>query len=278
MSSAPELARLTLNVAKVHHDETDGAPGRLVYGGHTIGIALHQAIRALTAMVTVVGWHGCDHVGPVREGDTLTSVIEVERTVPWRTGLSSTCDRRYMPAAGTHRGPGPHRGPRCSTGGSWPCWPDGGRRYRPNPSTCTGWASTECWRYPSSFHSEASGWVPPRSSVARARSTWSPGSGRPAELPPHPGPRYLGGAQLGGPPGAVVDAVLDRGDRDLPGERPPPDHLRPRPRPGRPGQFGQHGNRLGGDRRAAGRAVGRIAGTDQHIVLGVPGHVQVRPG
>jgi len=82
VSSAPELARLTLNVARVHHDETAGRPGRLVYGGHTIGIALHQAVRALPGMVTVVGWHSCDHVGPVREGDTLTSAIEVERTVP----------------------------------------------------------------------------------------------------------------------------------------------------------------------------------------------------
>ena len=82
VSSAPELARLTLNVARVHHDETAGASGRLVYGGHTIGIALHQAVRALPGMVTVVGWHGCDHLGPVREGDTLTSVIEVEQTVP----------------------------------------------------------------------------------------------------------------------------------------------------------------------------------------------------
>jgi len=86
VSSAPELARLTLNVAKVHHDETVGTAGRLVYGGHTIGIALHQAIRALPGMVTVVGWHSCDHVGPVREGSTLTSTIEVERTVPSAAG------------------------------------------------------------------------------------------------------------------------------------------------------------------------------------------------
>lgn len=80
VSSAPELARLTLNVARVHHDDTAGAGGRLVYGGHTIGIALHQAVRALPGLVTVVGWHGCDHVGPVREGDTLASTVEVERT------------------------------------------------------------------------------------------------------------------------------------------------------------------------------------------------------
>ena len=86
VSSAPELARLTLNVARIHHDATAGSAGRLVYGGHTIGIALHQAVRALPAIVTVVGWHGCDHTGPVREGDTLTSTVEVERVEPAATG------------------------------------------------------------------------------------------------------------------------------------------------------------------------------------------------
>src|SRR5690606_4805304 len=80
VTSAPELARLTLNVARVHHDA--GAGERLVYGGHTIGIALHQAVRALPSLVTVVGWHGCDHLGPVRENDTLTSTVEVERLEP----------------------------------------------------------------------------------------------------------------------------------------------------------------------------------------------------
>lgn len=76
VSSAPELARLTLNVARTHHD--DAAGSRLVYGGHTIGLALSQATRALPELVTVVAWHGCDHTGPVREGDTLTSTVEVE--------------------------------------------------------------------------------------------------------------------------------------------------------------------------------------------------------
>ena len=78
VSSAPELARLTGNVARVHHDA--GPSGRLVYGGHTIGLALHQAVRALPDLLTVVGWHGCDHLGPVREGDTLTSTVTVEKT------------------------------------------------------------------------------------------------------------------------------------------------------------------------------------------------------
>lgn len=84
VTSAPELARLTLNVARVHHDA--GAGERLVYGGHTIGIALHQAVRALPSLVTVVGWHGCDHLGPVRENDTLTSTVEVERLEPLPSG------------------------------------------------------------------------------------------------------------------------------------------------------------------------------------------------
>jgi acyl dehydratase len=78
VSSAPELARLTLNVASAHHDETRGGP-RLVYGGHTIGIAAAQITRILPDLVTIVGWHGCDHVGPVMEADTLASELELER-------------------------------------------------------------------------------------------------------------------------------------------------------------------------------------------------------
>jgi acyl dehydratase len=79
VSSAPELARLTLNVAMVHHDAGDSTAGRLVYGGHTIGLAATQATRALPNLVTIVGWHSCDHLAPVREGDTLRSSIELER-------------------------------------------------------------------------------------------------------------------------------------------------------------------------------------------------------
>ena len=78
VSSAPELARLTLNIAAVHHDERVGEGGRLVYGGHTIGLALSQATRALPNLVTVLGWESCEHTGPVREGDTLTSEVHVE--------------------------------------------------------------------------------------------------------------------------------------------------------------------------------------------------------
>ncbi|RHW25700.1 acyl dehydratase [Nocardioides immobilis] len=78
VSGAPELARLTTNLAAVHHDQRAGGGTRLVYGGHTIGIALAQATRALPDLVTVLAWQSCDHVGPVREGDTLRSRIVIE--------------------------------------------------------------------------------------------------------------------------------------------------------------------------------------------------------
>jgi acyl dehydratase len=82
VSSAPELARLTLNIAAVHHDAEAAGGRRLVYGGHTIAIALAQATRALPDLLTVLGWHSCDHVAPVHEGDRLTSTIDVERVEP----------------------------------------------------------------------------------------------------------------------------------------------------------------------------------------------------
>jgi acyl dehydratase len=77
VSCAPELARLTLNVAMVHHDIDAGGERRLVYGGHTIGLAAAQLTRVLPELVTIVAWQGCDHTGPVFEGDTLRSTITV---------------------------------------------------------------------------------------------------------------------------------------------------------------------------------------------------------
>jgi acyl dehydratase len=79
VSSATELARLTLNVAAVHHDAAAAGGQRLVYGGHAIGLALAQAARSLPSIVTVAAWHGCDHLGPVHEGDTLRSTVSVEQ-------------------------------------------------------------------------------------------------------------------------------------------------------------------------------------------------------
>lgn len=77
VSSAPELARLTLNIAGVHHDSR--LPGaRLVYGGHTIGLALAQATRLLPNLATVLGWQSCEHLAPVHEGDTVYSELHIE--------------------------------------------------------------------------------------------------------------------------------------------------------------------------------------------------------
>jgi acyl dehydratase len=81
VSSAPELARLTLNIAATHHDWRVGGQ-RLVYGGHTIGLALAQASRLLPNLAVVLGWDSCDHTGPVHEGDTLYSELHVETAEP----------------------------------------------------------------------------------------------------------------------------------------------------------------------------------------------------
>ncbi|CAN5569153.1 MaoC family dehydratase [soil metagenome] len=79
VTAAPELARLTLNVAKAHTDAGATAHGRrLVYGGHTISIAAAQALRALPNLVTILAWRGCDHLAPVFEGDVLASELTVE--------------------------------------------------------------------------------------------------------------------------------------------------------------------------------------------------------
>lgn len=77
VSSAPELARISMNIAAVHHDQREHGD-RLVYGGHTIGLALAQVSRAFPDVIGVLGWISCDHTGPVREGDTLISDVSVE--------------------------------------------------------------------------------------------------------------------------------------------------------------------------------------------------------
>jgi acyl dehydratase len=72
----------------VHHDHRLGGGRRLVYGGHTIGIALAQAYRAVPGLVTALAWKSCDHTGPVREGDTLVSTVTISDIRPARAGGS----------------------------------------------------------------------------------------------------------------------------------------------------------------------------------------------
>ncbi|MGI8662094.1 MAG: MaoC family dehydratase [Acidimicrobiales bacterium] len=76
VTSAPELARLTLNMAMTHTDGGASAHGqRLVYGGHTIAIAAAQSVRAVPNLVTILAWRSCEHTGPVFEGDVLSSEL-----------------------------------------------------------------------------------------------------------------------------------------------------------------------------------------------------------
>jgi len=83
VTCAPEIARLTLNVAGAHTDAGASTHGRrLVYGGHTISLAAAQLTRALPNLVTFIAWHGCDHTAPVFEGDVLRSEFEVEAKRP----------------------------------------------------------------------------------------------------------------------------------------------------------------------------------------------------
>ncbi len=77
---APELVRLTLNMAMTHTDAGASVYGqRLVYGGHTISIAAAQVVRVVPQLVSLLGWFHCDHVAPVFEGDILQSTVTLER-------------------------------------------------------------------------------------------------------------------------------------------------------------------------------------------------------
>lgn len=83
ITCAPELVRLTLNIAYTHVDATKSYLGkRLVYGGHTISLVLGQLTRALPSMITVIAWSGCDHTGPVVEEDLIGTSFKVTGVRP----------------------------------------------------------------------------------------------------------------------------------------------------------------------------------------------------
>jgi 2-methylfumaryl-CoA hydratase len=87
ITCAPELVRLTGNIAFAHTDASRSYLGkRLVYGGHTISIAFAQVARALPNIVTMVGWQGCDHLGPVLEEDIIRSEFAVDSRVDLAQG------------------------------------------------------------------------------------------------------------------------------------------------------------------------------------------------
>ena len=87
VTSAPELARLSLNMAHPHTDAGASAHGRrLVYGGHVIGIAAAHVLRVLPDLATILAWESCDHIGPTFEGDRLQSRVEVTGARPLADG------------------------------------------------------------------------------------------------------------------------------------------------------------------------------------------------
>ena len=87
VSCAPELARLSLNLAMTHTDASAGTHGqRLVYGGHVIGIAASHLTKVLPDLATVLAWRSCDHLGPTFEGDLLRSEITLEELEPLPDG------------------------------------------------------------------------------------------------------------------------------------------------------------------------------------------------
>jgi len=88
VTSAPELARVTLNQALTHTDAGGSHHGRrLVYGGHVIGIAAAHVTRVFPSLATILAWRSCDHLGPTFEGDRLATTVEVEAV---RAGGSSS--------------------------------------------------------------------------------------------------------------------------------------------------------------------------------------------
>lgn len=102
VTGAPELARLSLNIAATHHDWRVSGQ-RLVYGGHTIGLALAQAGRLLPNLATVLSWESCDHTGPVHENDTLHSELHIESAEPTAAGTRLRL-RSLVYAVGEGRG------------------------------------------------------------------------------------------------------------------------------------------------------------------------------
>ncbi|MGA1423337.1 MAG: MaoC family dehydratase [Steroidobacteraceae bacterium] len=78
VTSAPELVRLSLNMAMAHTDSAVSYLGeRLVFGGHIIFTCFAQITRALPNLLTLIAWENCDHLAPVIEGDRLRTTFYI---------------------------------------------------------------------------------------------------------------------------------------------------------------------------------------------------------
>ncbi len=78
ITCAPELVRMSLNIAFTHVDARHSYLGqRLVYGGHTISMALAHVTRALPNTLSMVAWRHCNHLAPVLEEDIISTRFEI---------------------------------------------------------------------------------------------------------------------------------------------------------------------------------------------------------
>ena len=83
VTSAPEMVRMTLNMAMTHTDVSRSVyDKRLVYGGHTIALAASQLSRVMPDLACILAWYKCDHLAPVFEGDILQSQVTVGDFLP----------------------------------------------------------------------------------------------------------------------------------------------------------------------------------------------------
>jgi acyl dehydratase len=104
---APELVRLSLNMAMAHTDSKLSFLGeRLVFGGHTIFMGFAQLTRALPNLLGLLAWESCDHVAPVVEGDRLRTACSGDRhhsarTPPAAAGALLRIEAECFAARGT---------------------------------------------------------------------------------------------------------------------------------------------------------------------------------
>ena len=104
VTDATALVRLTQNLAAAHRDARLGQKGRrLVYGGHTIGLAQASLARLLPSMATVLGWHSCDHTGPVFEGDVLSVSATLDAMLDVAAGARALAFTVLVAAEGDDR-------------------------------------------------------------------------------------------------------------------------------------------------------------------------------
>lgn len=100
VTEAQTLVRITQNLAAAHRDVARGQQNRrLVYGGHTLGLAQAALSRIDPSIATVLGWHSCDHLAPVFEEDLLSFSAVLEDSLPHKEGSIAA----YRITATAHR-------------------------------------------------------------------------------------------------------------------------------------------------------------------------------